>query len=91
MVGVSTDYIGTLEAFTKQNGTKHLLLSDFRRTALPAFDAINTDETSPAFRYSKRAYFIIGKDGVIKYMKIQPNSLDLLDPQEVLTALKSVS
>jgi peroxiredoxin len=91
VVGVSTDHIATLDAFTKQNGTKHVLLSDFRRAALPAFDALVTDEKSPIFRYAKRAYFIIGKDGNVKYKKIMPNPLDLLDPQEVLTALKSIS
>jgi peroxiredoxin len=32
VVGVSADHWATLDAFTKQTGTKHLLLSDFRRT-----------------------------------------------------------
>jgi peroxiredoxin len=87
-VGISADHAATLEAFTKQQGTKHLLLSDFRRTMLPAWGALETNEQSPIFRYAKRAYFVIDRQGVVRYQKVQTNALDLLDPAEVLKALK---
>ena len=87
-MGVSADHAATLEAFAKQNNLHHLLLSDFRRQMLPAWGAMETNEQSPIYRYAKRAYFIIDKDGVIRYEKIQTNPLDLLDPDEVLKALK---
>jgi peroxiredoxin len=88
-VGVSADHIATLDAFRKQNQARHLLLSDFRRTMLPAYDAMVTDDKSPIFRYAKRAYFILDKQGVVRYMKIQERPLDLLKPDEVLEALKA--
>ena len=87
-MGVSADHAATLQAFVKQQGTKHLLLSDFRRTMLPAWGAMETNEQSPMFRYAKRAYFVIDRQGVVRYQKIQANALDLLDPGEVLKALK---
>ena len=87
-MGVSADHAATLEAFVKQQGTKHLLLSDFRRTMLPAWGALETNEQSPIYRYAKRAYFVIDRNGVVRYQKIQTNALDLLDPAEVLKALK---
>ena len=87
-MGISADHAATLEAFAKQNGTKHLLLSDFRRTMLPAWGALETNEQSPIFRYAKRAYFVVDREGVVRYQKIQPNALDLLNPDEVLKALK---
>ena len=87
-MGVSADHAATLEAFTKQNGIKHLLLSDFRRQMLPAYDAMVTDENSPIYRYGKRAYFVIDRTGTVRYKKIQDNPLDLLDPGDVLRALK---
>ena len=87
-MGISADHAATLDAFAKQNGTKHLLLSDFRRTMLPAWGAMETNEQSPIFRYAKRAYFVIDRQGVVRYQKIQPNALDLLNPEEVLKALK---
>lgn len=88
VVGVSADHAATLEAFTKQNKISYPLLSDFRRTMLPGYDALVTDEKSPIFRYAKRAYYVIDKNGVVKYVKIQGNALDLLDPADVLKAVK---
>lgn len=87
-MGVSADHVATLEAFVKENKTKHLLLSDFRRQMLPSWDAMVTDEKSPIFRYAKRAYFVLDKNGVVKYVKVQPNALDLLKPEEVLRVIK---
>jgi peroxiredoxin Q/BCP len=88
VVGISADHAATLDAFSKQQSLKHLLLSDFRRQVLPAYDALVTDDKSPIFRYAKRAYFVIDKSGVVKWVKVQENALDLLDPAEVLKALR---
>ena len=88
-MGVSADHVATLDAFAKQQNLRHLLLSDFRRTMLPAYDAMVTDDKSPIYRYAKRAYFVIDKNGVVKWAKVQANPLDLLDAQEVLAALKA--
>jgi peroxiredoxin len=87
-VGVSADHAATLEAFAKQQGIKHLLLADFRRQMLPAWGALETNEQSPIFRYARRAYFVIDRQGVVRYQKVMTNALDLLNPEEVLKALK---
>jgi peroxiredoxin len=87
-VGISADHAATLDAFSKQQNLKHLLLSDFRRQVLPTYDAMVTDDKSPIFRYAKRAYFVIDKNGVVRWAKVQENALDLLDPAEVLKALR---
>jgi peroxiredoxin len=89
VVGVSADHVATLEAFTKEYQLKHPLLSDFRRQMLPAWGAMETNEQSPIYRYAKRAYFIIDRQGTVKYIKVMPNPLDLLTPDEILTALKA--
>ena len=87
-MGVSADHAATLEAFVKQQGTRHLRLSDFRRQMLPAWGALETNEQSPIFRYAKRAYFVIDRQGVVRYQKVMTNPLDLLNPDDVLKALK---
>ncbi len=88
-MGVSADAPGTLVAFAKENNIHHPLLSDFpRRTMLTAYDAVITDPASPIFHYAKRAYFIVDRQGVLRYMKVQQNPLELLKPEEVLQALK---
>jgi peroxiredoxin len=88
VVGVSADHAATLDAYTKQEHLKQLMLSDFRRTMLPQYDALETNEQSPVYRYAKRAYFVIDREGIVRYKKIQPNPLDLLKPEEVLQAFK---
>ncbi len=55
---------------------------------LTAYDALVTDRTSPIFHYAKRAYFIVDRQGVLRYTKVQQNPLELLRPEEVLQALK---
>ena len=89
VVGVSTDHFLALNAWKKENGSKQLLLSDFRRQMLPAYGAMQTSEASPVYRYARRAYFIIDKTGTVKFMKVMDNSLDLLDPAEVLRTVKA--
>jgi len=88
-VGISADHQATLVAFQKQENLKHVLLSDFRRAMLPQYGAMVTDEKSPIFRYAKRAYFVIDKNGVVKYIKVMDNPLDLLKAEEVLAAVKA--
>jgi peroxiredoxin len=88
VLGVSADHIATLDAFAKQNSLKQVLASDFRRTMLPSYDALVTDEKSPIYRYGKRAYFVIDSQGVVRYVKVMDNPLDLLQPEDLLKALK---
>jgi peroxiredoxin len=88
-VGISADHQKTLEGFAKANPTNHRLLSDFRRQMLPAYSAMVTDEKSPIFRYAKRAYFVLDKTGTVKYVKVMQNPLDLLQPEEVVAAVKA--
>ncbi len=85
---MSADHPATLQAFTNANQIKHPLLGDFRRQMLPAYGAMVTDENSPIFRYAKRAYFILDKEGTVRYAKVMDNALDLMKPDDVLKALK---
>jgi peroxiredoxin len=88
LVGVSVDFVSALDAYQKQIGIHHPLLSDQRRQMLPAYGAMVTDEKSPIFRYAKRAYFVIDREGTVRYMKVMDNPLDLLEPDEVIKALR---
>ena len=86
---MSADHPLAIAAFVKEQHVKHLLLGDFRRAVLPLYDAMVTDPASPVFRYGKRAYFIIDRQGTVKYMKIMDNPLNILNADEVLEALKT--
>jgi peroxiredoxin len=91
VVGISTDHHLALAAWKKDQNSKQLLLSDFRRQMLPAYGAMQTDEKSPLYRYAKRAYFVIDKTGTVKFVKVMDNALNLLDPAEVLAATKAAA
>jgi len=87
-VGVSVDPVANLEDFTKRNKVKLLLLSDASRKMLPAYGVMVTDTKSPMYRLAKRAYFIVDRKGIVRYVRVQANPLDMLKPEEVLKALK---
>jgi peroxiredoxin len=89
-VGVSADPVAKLEDFTKRNTIKHMLLSDAGRTMLPAYGVMVTDQKSPMYRLAKRAYFIVDRQGVVRFVRVQTNPLDLLKTEEVLKALKGL-
>src|SRR5262245_9511338 len=91
VVGVSTGHHLALAAWQRDQKSKQLLLSDFGRKMLPAYGAMQTDEASPVYRYAKRAYFIIDKSGTVKFVKVMDRGTDLLEPAEVLAAVKAAA
>src|SRR5215468_11791857 len=93
VVGVSADAPGTLGAFAKENNIKkQLLVADWpRREMLQKYDAMVTDEKSPIYRYAKRAYFVLDKQGTVKFIKVMDTPLNLLSADEVLQAVKAAS
>ena len=86
---MSADHVATLEAWGKQNNVHYLLLSDFRRSMLPAYDALVTDDKSPIYRYAKRAYYIIDKNGVVRWKVVNPipQAREIADYQKALAEL----
>ena len=89
VLGMSTDAAPALIAWAKELKLKHTLVGDFRRQVLPKYGALVTDDKHPLFQRGKRAYFVIDKNGVVKFMKVQDNPLDLLEPADLLAAVKA--
>lgn len=89
VVGMSTDAPAAQAAWAKELNLKHTLIADFRRQVVPQYGAMVTDDKSPIFRYAKRAYFVIDKNGVVKFIKVMDNPLNLLESSEVLAAVKA--
>ena len=58
---------------------------------LPAYGAMETNEASPVYRYARRAYFIVDKSGTVKFVKVMDSGLNLLEPAEVLAAVKAAA
>lgn len=78
--GISIDSLFTLNKFKAEQHLNFPLLSDFNREAAKAYSVLY--EIFPAFEMqgvSKRAAFVIDKEGVIQYAEICPTPGDLPD------------
>lgn len=80
VLGISVDSLFTLGKFKEEQQLNFPLLSDFNKEASKAFEVLY--ETFPAFEMagvSKRAAFVIDKEGIIRYAEVCPTPGDLPD------------
>ena len=52
---------------------------------------MENDPKSPLFRYSKRAYVIIDKQGIVRYQHVMDQPSHLLDSEEILGEVTKVT
>ncbi|SKA19999.1 redoxin domain-containing protein [Sediminibacterium ginsengisoli] len=90
--GISVDSIFSLGKFKAEQQLNFPLLSDFNKEAAKAFDVLY--ETFPAFEMqgvSKRAAFIIDKNGTVQYAEICPTPGDLPDFEAINKVLAGLN
>ncbi|MEK7199560.1 MAG: redoxin domain-containing protein, partial [Bacteroidota bacterium] len=78
--GISVDSLFTLDKFKTEQNLNFPLLSDFNKEAARAFGVLY--ETFPVFEMqgvSKRAAYVIDKEGVVRYAEVCPTPGDLPD------------
>jgi len=78
VLGISVDSIFTLGKFKEEQKLNFPLLSDFNKNAAKAFEVLY--EVFPAFEMqgvSKRAAFVIDKEGVVQYEEVCATPGDL--------------
>ncbi len=91
VLGISVDSLFTLDKFRKEQQLNFPLLSDFNKVASTAFDVLY--ETFPAFGMhgvSKRAAFVIDKEGIIQYSEECATPGDLPDFNAIQETLKGL-
>ncbi len=88
--GVSVDSPFSHQAWKKYEKIKLTLLSDFNKEASKSYGAYfeKLDEWKGV---SRRALFLIGKDGRIKYAWVSPNSRQLPDLNPLIKVLDQLS
>lgn len=90
--GISVDSLFTLNKFKAEQHLNFPLLSDFNKSAAASYGVLY--DTFPAFEMagvSKRAAFVIDKDGIVQYCEVCPTPGDQPDfaaIQETLSSLK---
>lgn len=90
VLGISVDSLFSLGEFRRQQNLSFDLLSDFNKEVIRLF-GIEIDEF--AFRMkgvSKRAAFVIDKDGIVRYAEVCPTPGDQPDYQAIRKALEEL-
>ena len=91
VLGVSVDVLGALQAFAEKLGLTYPLLSDFSRETVKKYGVMNNDPNSATYRMAERSYFIIDKQGVIRYKRVMEDPRQALDSEEILNSIKQTT
>lgn len=91
VLGISVDSLFVLDKFKQEQNLNFSLLSDFNKDVAKAFEVLY--DTFPAFEMqgvSKRAAFVINKEGIIKYTEVCASPGDLPDFAAIQSTLQSI-
>jgi peroxiredoxin len=83
---ISVDSTASLKEFKNKLQMKTDLLSDFKREISRAYGVLNEDRF-----YSNRAYFLIDKDGRVRWSHVEDNNGQRRENSELLAAIKLLS
>ncbi len=76
VLGISVDMPFSLAKFKELNNYNFLLLSDFNKEATTAYGTLYTEWIAGLKGVSKRASFVIDKEGIIRHIEILENAGD---------------
>jgi peroxiredoxin len=83
---ISVDATPSLKEFKNKLQMKTDLLSDFKREISRAYGVLNEDRF-----YSNRAYFLIDKEGRVRWLHVEGNNRERRENTEILAAIKLLS
>ncbi len=91
-IGISIDTLYTLKKY-KEEYKLHdiLLLSDFNKEAIRAYDVIIEEYPNGYKGVAKRASFVIDKEGIIRYVEVLPSVSDFPDMDAIKKALEGLN
>jgi len=80
--GISVDHTASPTAFQEKAGFQTELLSDFRREVSRAYGVL----LEPQF-FSRRAYFLVDKQGIVRWKNVEQELAHKRDNAEILSAI----
>lgn len=89
--GISVDSPQTLAKFKEEQRLNFSLLSDFNKEASRAYDSIYEVFGNGMKGVSKRAAFVIDRDGIIHYGEVLDNAGEIPDFNAVREALSAIN
>lgn len=87
VVGISVDSPFTLGKFKAEQNLNFPLLSDFNKEASQAYDAYYDNFVLDLKGVSKRAAFVVDKEGTVKYAQVLASAGDLPDFEAIKKTL----
>ena len=91
VLGISVDSVFTLEKFKAEQNYNFDLLSDFNKEVSTAYGCIYTDWILDMKGVSKRAAFIIDKEGDIAYAEVLESAGDMPNFETINEMLSSLA
>lgn len=83
---ISVDSVPTLKEFKAKHSMKTELLSDFKREASRAFGVLREDTF-----FSERAYFLIDRDGVVRWTHVESKLGDKRGSSELFERIAAIA
>jgi glutaredoxin-dependent peroxiredoxin len=91
VLGISVDSPFTLDKFKQEQNLNFKLLSDFNKTTSTAYNSIYQDFVLGMKGVSKRAAFVIDKNGVVQHEEVLENAGEQPDFNKILAALEKLN
>lgn len=89
--GISVDSVFTLAQFKEAQQYNFPLLSDFNKEASAAYGAIYTDWILDMKGVSKRAAFVIDREGIVRYAEVLENAGEVPNFNSIQEVLKQLN
>ena len=91
VIGISVDSVFTLKKFKEDQHYNFLLLSDFNKEASAVYDSLYNDWILDMKGVSKRAAFIIDKEGMVRYAEVLETAGELPDFEKINALLSQLN
>lgn len=91
VLAISVDMPFTLAKFKEENNYNFTMLSDFNKEASAAYGAIFQDWILGLKGVSKRASFVIDKDGILRHAEVLENASDYPNFDLIKAALSKLN
>jgi glutaredoxin-dependent peroxiredoxin len=89
--GISVDSLYTLAKFKEEQSLNFPLLSDFNKVVSSAYGSLYDHFSYDMEGVSKRASFVIDKEGFVRYAQVLEKATDFPDFEAIRGALKSMA
>ena len=91
ILAISVDSLFTLEKFKSEQGYNFPMLSDFNKDVSGSYGALYDDFVLGMKGVSKRAAFVVNKNGNIEYAEVLENATDLPNFTDINSVLEKLS